>query len=67
MAIKDPQVSQQRSVSAAAAVGRIVVGVDGSPGSLRALRWALSEASARGGNVHAVGVWQSPGGRITWR
>jgi nucleotide-binding universal stress UspA family protein len=62
MAIKNPQVSQQRSVSAAAIAGRIVVGVDGSPGSLRALRWALSEASALGGNVHAVGVWQSPGG-----
>ena len=63
MTIKETQTSQQTgSVSTAATAGRIVVGVDGSPGSLRALRWALSEASARGGNVHTVGVWQSPGG-----
>jgi nucleotide-binding universal stress UspA family protein len=63
MTIKETQTPQQTgSVSTAATAGRIVVGVDGSPGSLRALRWALSEASARGGNVHTVGVWQSPGG-----
>jgi len=43
--------------------GRIVVGVDGSPGSLAALRWALSEASWRGVDVHAVGVWRYAGGR----
>lgn len=42
--------------------GRIVVGVDGSPGSLAALRWALTEASLRGVNVHAVGAWKFPGG-----
>jgi nucleotide-binding universal stress UspA family protein len=42
--------------------GRIVIGVDGSPGSLAALRWALSEASLRGEDVHAVGVWDYPGG-----
>ena len=42
--------------------GRIVVGVDGSPGSLAALRWALTEASLRGVNVHVVGAWKFPGG-----
>ncbi|PZS39419.1 MAG: hypothetical protein DLM62_08350 [Pseudonocardiales bacterium] len=39
---------------------RIVVGVDGSPGSLAALRWAVQEASSRGGVVHAVTSWESP-------
>lgn len=42
--------------------GRIVAGVDGSPGSLAAFRWALTEASLRGVNVRAVGVWKFPGG-----
>lgn len=33
---------------------RIVVGVDGSDGGQRALRWAVREAAHRGGAVHAV-------------
>ncbi len=40
--------------------GRIVVGVDGSEGSLRALRWAAEEAAIRDAVVVAVAVWQSP-------
>ncbi|HLK43751.1 MAG TPA: universal stress protein [Thermoleophilia bacterium] len=36
----------------AAAAGAVVVGVDGSAGSLAALRWAVSEAAA-----HAAPVW----------
>lgn len=37
--------------------GRIVVGVDMSAGSRRALRWALDEAAARSWSVQAVTVW----------
>ncbi|MBO0868718.1 MAG: universal stress protein [Micromonosporaceae bacterium] len=33
---------------------RMVVGVDGSEGGQRALRWAVREAAGRGGTVHAV-------------
>ena len=33
---------------------RIVVGVDGSDGGVRALRWALQQARVRGGAVRAV-------------
>lgn len=40
--------------------GRILVGVDGSEGSRRALGWALSEAALRRTAVEAVAVWQSP-------
>ena len=38
--------------------GRIVVGVDGSEGSRRALRWAIGQAVARGADLQAVIVWQ---------
>jgi nucleotide-binding universal stress UspA family protein len=36
---------------------RIFVGVDGSPGSVRALRWALEEAGLRQASVEAVYVF----------
>lgn len=36
---------------------RIVVGVDGSEDSDRALRWAVREADRRGGTVQAVIAW----------
>lgn len=36
---------------------RIVVGVDGSSGSRRALRWALVEADRSGADLAAVTVW----------
>ena len=42
----------------------IVVGVDGSPGSRQALRWACSEAALRGVSVVAVMAWEPPVG--TW-
>jgi nucleotide-binding universal stress UspA family protein len=37
--------------------GRVVVGVDGSNGSMIALRWALREARLRGWTLHAVLAW----------
>lgn len=37
--------------------GRVVVGVDGSDGSLAALRWAMTEARLRGTSVLAVIAW----------
>jgi nucleotide-binding universal stress UspA family protein len=42
------------------AVRRIVVGVDGSAGSVSALRWASREASIRDAEVHAVHVREAP-------
>ncbi|HZA00350.1 MAG TPA: universal stress protein [Acidimicrobiales bacterium] len=40
--------------------GRIVVGVDGSEVSGRALSWALAEARVRGATVEAVHGWHVP-------
>lgn len=40
-----------------AVVPPIVVGVDGSPGSKAALRWALRQAGPTGATVEAVAVW----------
>jgi nucleotide-binding universal stress UspA family protein len=37
--------------------GRVVVGVDGSPGSVAALRFAEQEALLRGGELHVVHAW----------
>jgi nucleotide-binding universal stress UspA family protein len=39
---------------------RIVVGVDGSPHSAAALRWALDQAEKHSGEVTAVFSWQVP-------
>jgi nucleotide-binding universal stress UspA family protein len=39
---------------------RIVVGVDGSPSSVQALRWALEQARITGAPVCAVCVWDLP-------
>ncbi|GAA2690117.1 MULTISPECIES: universal stress protein [Actinosynnema] len=43
---------------------RIVVGVDGSPASADALRWAVEEAGQRGCSVDAVIVWQMDPGMV---
>jgi nucleotide-binding universal stress UspA family protein len=39
---------------------RIVVGVDGSEGSVAALRWAVEEAAVRGAVVEAVNAFHVP-------
>jgi len=39
---------------------KIVVGVDGSPSSRAALRWAVRQAVLIGGTVDAVMAWQVP-------
>ncbi|MGC5051479.1 universal stress protein [Micromonospora sp. DT48] len=39
----------------------IVVGVDGSDGGRRALRWAVGEAAERNGTVQAVIAWRWDG------
>ncbi|GAA2271360.1 universal stress protein [Glycomyces scopariae] len=39
---------------------RIVVGVDGSPASLRALEWALREAALTGADLEALHAWEVP-------
>lgn len=40
--------------------GRIVVGIDGSPSSLDALRWALRQARLAGDVVEVVSAWRAP-------
>ncbi len=51
----DPDMLPLRAVES-----RIVVGIDGSLGSTRALRWALQEAEIRDASVEAVYAWQYP-------
>ncbi|MBV6697704.1 universal stress protein [Kitasatospora aureofaciens] len=42
------------------AIPRIVVGVDGSPASEQALRWAVDYARAVGGTITAIAAWEYP-------
>ncbi|GAB2766886.1 universal stress protein [Sinomonas soli] len=39
---------------------RIVVGVDGSPASGKALEWAIEEARLRGGTLRVITAWHYP-------
>ena len=48
------------SASAAPHHQRIVVGVDGSPISKLALRWAITQARLTGATIDAVLAWQYP-------
>lgn len=45
------------SIPTEPATGRIVVGIDGSPSSIAALRWAASYASLSGGTLEIVVAW----------
>ena len=49
-------------------VRRIVAGVDGSPSSISALRWATRQAELTGGTVDAVIAWEFPmtAGSVGW-
>jgi nucleotide-binding universal stress UspA family protein len=42
----------------------IVVGVDGSPASRAALRWAVDEAARRGCAIDAILAWQGGYGTL---
>lgn len=55
--------SGERDITA----GRIITGVSGSPGSLRALRFAAGLARARGDVLVPVLVWLPPGGDLADR
>jgi nucleotide-binding universal stress UspA family protein len=46
------------------ALQRIVVGVDGSTGSLAALRWAEREAGLRDAALHVVRAWEDTAKRV---
>lgn len=46
--------------ASATAAGRIVVGVDGSEPSLKALRWAVRQAALTGHVLEAVIAWEVP-------
>jgi nucleotide-binding universal stress UspA family protein len=41
-------------------MNKIVVGVDGSSGSVAAVKWARDEANLRGAALEVVAVWQYP-------
>ena len=43
-----------------AGAGLIVVGVDGSPGSIDALGWAARQATLTGASIRAVASWRWP-------
>ncbi|MFJ8753862.1 universal stress protein [Streptomyces sp. NPDC102441] len=45
-------------------MGRIVVGVDGSDPSIKALHWAVRQAELTGDTVEAVNSWEYPA--TTW-
>jgi nucleotide-binding universal stress UspA family protein len=40
--------------------GKIVVGIDGSPASLEALRWAMRQATLTGSRLEVVVTWEWP-------
>jgi nucleotide-binding universal stress UspA family protein len=45
---------------------RMVIGVDGAPGSRAALAWAVSEGRRRGGQLQVVHAWHDPNVSVGW-
>jgi nucleotide-binding universal stress UspA family protein len=60
---KEHAVSGERGIT----TGKVITGVSGSPGSLRALRFAAELARARGAALVPVLVWLPPGGDLADR
>jgi nucleotide-binding universal stress UspA family protein len=56
--VEDIASTKVQDVASPRPAQRIVVGVDGSDGSLAALSWALDEARLRGATLHAVLGWR---------
>lgn len=54
--------SNRAATSGAQAQGRIVVGVDGSEISLRALEWAVRQAELTDASLEIVAAWEWPTG-----
>jgi nucleotide-binding universal stress UspA family protein len=52
--------AQQMPVPEPGGSPRIVAGVDGSPSSISALRWAIRQAGLTGASVDAVTAWHYP-------
>ncbi len=50
----------ERSTESEVEMGAIVVGFDGSEGSLRALRWAADEGRLRSAQLRVVFAWEYP-------
>lgn len=61
------QRERRQGMESKASAGRVVVGVDGSPSSQSALRWAMRHAGLIGGVVEAVCAWELPGMREAGR
>lgn len=57
---KGPTVVVRGDVASGTGLNRIVVGVDGSPDSLRALRWGAAEARLAHAELAVVHAWSDP-------
>jgi Universal stress protein family len=51
---------QEEAASEPAGKGRIVVGVDGSDSSVRALNWAAHQAELTGDVLEVITTWEWP-------
>jgi nucleotide-binding universal stress UspA family protein len=58
---KGPTIAVRGDLPTSTHLDRVVVGVDGSSGSLRALRWAAAEARLAEAGLTVVHAWNDPG------